>query len=207
MKKTKTGLISSTILATLIAVPSMASAQGYILDSDGQVFKDGSGKCVRDINWKKDSVECGGAKPPAPAPKVVAKPEPVAQPAPVAPVVKAEPVIEIDKPAAFVGFFATGKTELSAEAETKLDAYADYLSQENSKKLVIRGYTDSVGSDKDNLTLSIKRAVAVKNYLKSKGIKTNRMNSVGMGEADPVADNATETGRAENRRVVLEITN
>ncbi|MEQ3690721.1 MAG: OmpA family protein, partial [Flavobacterium sp.] len=67
------------------------------------------------------------------------------------------------------------------------------------------GYTDSKGSDEFNLNLSKERAAAVKNYLSSKGLVVSRFVSVGMGEADPIADNETDAGRAKNRRVEFAI--
>ena len=70
----------------------------------------------------------------------------------------------------------------------------------------IYGYTDSVGSDSYNLTLSGKRADAVKAYLTSKGVASSRLFTQGMGEANPVASNDTDAGRAKNRRVEFAIT-
>jgi len=68
---------------------------------------------------------------------------------------------------------------------------------------VIEGHTDSVGKKAYNQKLSERRAAAVREYLKSEGIATDRMTVEGFGEERPVADNATAEGRAHNRRVVL----
>ena len=68
------------------------------------------------------------------------------------------------------------------------------------------GYTDSKGSDEYNLNLSKQRSAAVMNYLASKGLVSSRFKTVGMGEADPIADNETYAGRAKNRRVEFAIT-
>jgi outer membrane protein OmpA-like peptidoglycan-associated protein len=68
-------------------------------------------------------------------------------------------------------------------------------------RVVITGHTDNVGSQKFNQDLSLKRAQAVKNWLVKKGIKSNRMRTVGRGLNEPVASNETEEGRAENRRM------
>jgi len=70
----------------------------------------------------------------------------------------------------------------------------------------IFGYTDSKGSDEYNLNLSTQRSAAVRNYLASKGLAMSRFKTTGMGEADPIADNETETGRSKNRRVEFAIT-
>jgi OOP family OmpA-OmpF porin len=67
----------------------------------------------------------------------------------------------------------------------------------------VAGHTDSVGTDSYNQGLSERRAQAVVNYLVAKGINASRFKARGYGESEPVADNATDEGRAENRRVEL----
>ena len=71
--------------------------------------------------------------------------------------------------------------------------------------LELQGSTDSVGSDAYNQALGERRAKAVFDYLKSKGINPNRLKMVSFGESKPVASNATDAGRAQNRRVDLVI--
>lgn len=70
------------------------------------------------------------------------------------------------------------------------------------KKIQIEGHTDSNGSDADNMKLSIRRANAVKDYFIRHGIDPSRLEVVGYGELRPMTNNATEEGRAQNRRVV-----
>ena len=70
----------------------------------------------------------------------------------------------------------------------------------------IYGHTDSKGTDEYNLSLSDRRAAAVKAYLVSKGIASSRIHTMGVGEKEPVASNDTDAGRAENRRVEFAIT-
>jgi outer membrane protein OmpA-like peptidoglycan-associated protein len=70
-----------------------------------------------------------------------------------------------------------------------------------SVRVEISGHTDNVGSEQANQTLSLKRAQAVRNWLVQKGIASNRMETVGKGENEPVASNDTVEGRAENRRI------
>jgi len=71
--------------------------------------------------------------------------------------------------------------------------------------LELQGNTDSVGSDAYNMALGKRRADAVFNYLKSKGIEASRLKEASFGEGKPVASNATDAGRAQNRRVDLVI--
>jgi OOP family OmpA-OmpF porin len=68
---------------------------------------------------------------------------------------------------------------------------------------VVEGHTDSVGNDDYNQKLSQRRADAVRKYLVDKGIAGARLTATGLGETQPVADNGTADGRAQNRRVVL----
>jgi outer membrane protein OmpA-like peptidoglycan-associated protein len=72
-------------------------------------------------------------------------------------------------------------------------------------KLRIEGHTDSRGNDEMNKELSQKRALSVKNYLESKGVKAERMDPVGFGEEQPVATNDTPEGRSQNRRVIFHV--
>jgi OOP family OmpA-OmpF porin len=65
----------------------------------------------------------------------------------------------------------------------------------------ISGHTDSVGSDEANQALSLRRAQAVKNWLVQRGVRSDRMMTVGKGEKEPIADNGTAEGRTENRRI------
>ena len=102
--------------------------------------------------------------------------------------------------------FVFDSSNLTAAAKTNLDKLAQVLVNNPDTNISIYGYTDSKGADAYNLSLSERRANAVKAYLSSKGIAGNRMKSVGMGEAEPVATNDTDAGRAENRRVEFAIT-
>jgi len=72
-------------------------------------------------------------------------------------------------------------------------------------KIVIKGYTDSDGSEKYNKNLSFKRANSVKNYLIEKNILASRLEAVGYGELNPIADNNTAEGRQKNRRIEFNI--
>jgi outer membrane protein OmpA-like peptidoglycan-associated protein len=102
--------------------------------------------------------------------------------------------------------FVTGKSELLPAAQDQLDQVAKALKDQGEvKPMVIEGYTDSVGSDTANLKLSKDRADAVRSYLVSKGVPSDKVTSVGKGKASPVASNDTADGRANNRRVEIVI--
>jgi outer membrane protein OmpA-like peptidoglycan-associated protein len=86
-----------------------------------------------------------------------------------------------------------------------LDAGIEALKENPGVSVEVVGYTDSVGTDEYNQGLSERRATAVKDYLASNGVDGTRLTATGRGEANPVADNATADGRAQNRRVELDI--
>ncbi len=104
--------------------------------------------------------------------------------------------------------FKTREATLLPIAQTKLDKVAEALkSQGEDKKIVIEGHTDSQGKDDYNQSLSQRRADAVRSYLVSRGIQPEMIQAVGKGELEPIADNKTAEGRANNRRVEIEIQN
>jgi outer membrane protein OmpA-like peptidoglycan-associated protein len=92
---------------------------------------------------------------------------------------------------------------IRSESKPVLEEVLTLLKGEPGWKLTIEGHTDSTGSDSHNQTLSQQRAEAVKAYLVTGGIGTDRLQTKGFGESKPVADNVTELGRAQNRRVEL----
>ena len=89
------------------------------------------------------------------------------------------------------------------ESKPVLDEVLGVLKGEPGWKLTIEGHTDSTGGDGHNLALSQQRADSVKAYLVAGGIDAGRLLTKGFGAGKPVADNATELGRAQNRRVEL----
>lgn len=102
--------------------------------------------------------------------------------------------------------FAFDKAELSAQAAPRLDKLARFLTQFPERKVLIEGYTDSVGAQAYNLSLSERRAQAVRTALAQRGIDSARIAAHGYGKAHPVADNHSADGRAMNRRVEIVIT-
>jgi outer membrane protein OmpA-like peptidoglycan-associated protein len=102
--------------------------------------------------------------------------------------------------------FEFDSAELHATDKMQLDDLAARLKNANWAIGRVEGHTDSIGSDAYNMALSKRRAEAVVSYLASKGLDRSRATVVGLGESQPVADNATEAGRAQNRRVVIKRT-
>jgi outer membrane protein OmpA-like peptidoglycan-associated protein/tetratricopeptide (TPR) repeat protein len=102
-------------------------------------------------------------------------------------------------------FFDTRQTQLKSESITELDNVVRLMNENQNLKIQISGHTDNVGKPADNLKLSTGRALAVVNYLLTKGVKNERLSFKGFGETKPIADNNTETGRALNRRTELSV--
>jgi outer membrane protein OmpA-like peptidoglycan-associated protein len=103
--------------------------------------------------------------------------------------------------------FDYGKSLLKPEAFTTLDEWVRRLNDNPSTQIKITGYTDNQGSEELNLKLSKARALAVGQYLNSKGIERKRISLEGLGNQKPIESNDTEQGRAKNRRVEIEIIN
>jgi outer membrane protein OmpA-like peptidoglycan-associated protein len=99
--------------------------------------------------------------------------------------------------------FARDSTEPHAPLRATLDRIAAALAEPVQTRIVVIGHTDSMGRELHNLQLSIQRAEAVAEYLRTRGIALARLTADGRGEAEPIADNATEPGRATNRRVEI----
>ena len=98
--------------------------------------------------------------------------------------------------------FKTGKSDLKPAAMAKLDQIAEALKGKD-QPIVVYGYTDNVGTRETNMTLSQNRAQTVRDYIVSKGIPQDVVTAQGKGPDDPVADNASIEGRAQNRRVEI----
>ena len=102
-------------------------------------------------------------------------------------------------------YFETGKATLKSNSYAMLNEIISIMEEYTDYSLRIGGYTDSQGSDATNLRLSQARVDAVKSYLIRNSVKESRIEATGYGEAKPIATNATATGRAQNRRVELEL--
>ena len=97
--------------------------------------------------------------------------------------------------------FETGKATLKPESMAEIEKVADYMKKNPSARFEVQGHTDNQGSDKINDPLSQQRAEAVVKALEGLGVDPFNLRPVGKGSHEPVADNATDEGRAKNRRV------
>jgi OOP family OmpA-OmpF porin len=203
-------------VAMLFATAAMATAAGaQTIDNwrngtSELVWKNGTNElCWRDASWTPATAAkgCDGAivpmaaPAPAPAPAAAPAPAPARPPAPApAPAPVASKVTY-----AADAFFDFDKAVLKPEGKAKLDDLAGKVSGIALEVVIAVGHTDSTGPAGYNQALSNRRAEAVKAYLVSKGIESNRIYTEGKGLTQPVADNATREGRAKNRRVEVEV--
>jgi OOP family OmpA-OmpF porin len=169
--------------------------EAFVGDSRSHMVTDSSGDCVRTSSWSEDKAVVGCGAAPAP--------EPVAEVAPApAPKVVTERVS-----LSAAALFDHDKSVIKPAGAAELDNFAARLgSMASVQSVEVVGHTDSTGSDAYNQDLSMRRANAVKNYLLDKGIDPGIISTSGMGESQPVADNATAEGRAQNRRVEVSFT-
>lgn len=99
--------------------------------------------------------------------------------------------------------FDFGQSTLKPQFYGVLGNLANTLNQFPDTRIQVAGHTDNIGSDASNLKLSQDRANSVRAYLASTGVAQQRMQAVGYGESRPIADNSTDAGRAQNRRVEI----
>jgi len=156
-------------------------ARGCPIDSDGDGVCDGIDQCPATAPGIK--VDPKGCPPPPPAPTFI--PEP-----------KKELVLE-------KVYFDTDKATLKPESSEALDKVAASLKDFPDVKIQVAGHTDNTGSATHNMKLSEARAKAVMDYLIAKGVNPSMLSAKGYGKNEPVADNKTAEGRAQNRRVGL----
>ncbi len=144
---------------------------------------------------------CGEEPPPPPPPRVAAPPPPPPPPPPPAE----------SKRIVLRGInFDFDKSNIKSEFAPVLDEAAQILKDNPNVRVTVEGHTDSIGSDEYNQRLSERRANAVKAYLTSRGIDASRLDAVGKGEREPIADNTKNgkdnpEGRAMNRRAELKV--
>ncbi|KVL35515.1 hypothetical protein WS97_14405 [Burkholderia territorii] len=136
------------------------------------------------------------------------KPQPVAQPAPQAqpqPQPAPQPVQQRQVLLQGDANFATDSAVLTPQARNDLDRFLAVNRGVQFARVAVTGFTDSTGSAAHNRTLSEARARTVVNYLRMNGLQARSFVAEGLGASDPVASNATEEGRAQNRRVEIRL--
>lgn len=101
--------------------------------------------------------------------------------------------------------FDIDSDQLRSETKEDLSEMAETLQEYDDTNILIEGHTDATGSDNYNQSLSEERAASVANYLQSIGVSNNRLITEGYGEEQPIAENETEAGRQQNRRVEVAI--
>lgn len=101
--------------------------------------------------------------------------------------------------------FATDQDQINAGFYPTLNAVATVLRKYNRTLVDVNGHTDSTGDDNYNYRLSERRALSVANYLTSQGNDPRRFSVLGFGETQPIASNSTDSGRAQNRRVEIQL--
>lgn len=195
------GLITSIAAGVLFASSAIAYEGGmanesYVGDSAGKNVMDSSGNCVRTSSWKVEdmTVECG-AEPPAP--EVVETPPP---PPP--------PVVMYEKTTMSTSaLFDFDSDVLKEEGKVALQALGDDIKSKSGKvvDIDIIGHTDSTGPEDYNQGLSERRAQSVADYIIAEGIDASIIDVSGEGESNPIASNDTREGRAENRRVDVNV--
>lgn len=196
------GLITSIAAGVLFASSVIAAEGGmannsYVGDSSGKNVRDSSGDCVRTSSWKVEdmTVECG-AEPPAPEVKAVTPPPPP------------PPVVKYEKTTlSTTALFDFDKSTLKEAGKVSLRDLGDKIKAKGAKVVDIDvvGHTDSTGPDDYNMALSVRRAQAVADYIISEGVDASIIDVSGEGENNPIASNDTREGRAENRRVDVNV--
>ena len=180
------------VLAGVISIAATATSAQKVdnwVNSTGTSWKNGDGTlCWRDSSWTPATAAkgCDGALTAAPA-------------AAASGVSQSKITFQADT------LYDFNKSDLKPEGKATLDKIARDLGKIKLEVIIAVGNTDSVGSDAYNMALGQRRAQSVKAYLVSKGVDGSRIYTESKGKSNPVASNATEEGRAKNRRTDIEV--
>jgi OmpA-OmpF porin, OOP family len=180
------------VFAGVISIAATATSAQNVdnwVNSTGTAWKNGDGAlCWRDNSWTPATAAkgCDGALTAAPA-------------AAASGVSQSKITLQADT------LYDFNKSDLKPEGKATLDKIARDLGKIKLEVIIAVGNTDSVGSDAYNMALGQRRAQSVKAYLVSKGVDGSRIYTESKGKSNPVASNATEEGRAKNRRTDIEV--
>lgn len=198
-----------------VPVPPPAPGSAYWKDANGTIVRSGSGECVRAGFFSKElaTVDCDPSLAPkpaaaAPAPAPVVAPAPAAAaPAPAVAPARIPEVVPAPRTVTFRAdaFFDFDKSAVKPEGQAALRSMINQARGVTIEQVRIEGHTDATGPAKYNIGLAVRRAETVKKFLVQEGIPADKVVAEGVGEAQPVASNATRDGRALNRRVEVEI--
>jgi OOP family OmpA-OmpF porin len=195
-KKKFTYLVAGVLSSALLALGPTHAADGYLVDSDGDVVRSSAGDCWHTSTFTPEMATIVGCDGVTLTPEIM--------------VVEGEPTGLVSTtvvPAA--SMFAFDSAQLTDEGKASLEEYLAAYDVELRPELakayagLIIGYTDSTGEVEYNLDLSLRRAQAVRDYLVETGVSPDKLRVIGRGEADPIAPNTTAEGRAQNRRVEI----
>lgn len=166
-------------------IKAKTSHSAYLQDSRGVVVRNADGHCWRTGYWTPADAlpECEGK---------LAEVRKVAKLAKVA-----RAAYDTD------AFFDFDKSTLKPAGKANLDKLVKDMKGDDVQVIVATGHADSTGSDAYNQALSERRAESVKAYLVTKGVDAEKIVTKGKGEKEPIADNLTEEGRAQNRHVIV----
>ncbi len=213
MTRSNNSLMSRTARLTVVAGiallsvsgSSAAGQAGYATSSDGKIVTSDFGGCVQTDRWNAglSIPECDAALAARLEAERLAAEEQARRAAELAAMqAKADVPNLVRLSDEGKVAFAFDSARLTAQSEQELAAvFAAIGRYDQLASVQVTGHTDSTGPESYNQTLSEKRAAAVRDFLVARGVDAQRVSVRGMGDAQPVANNATRAGRAQNRRV------
>lgn len=199
--KIKNISVMTLLVVALGWAGSVAATTPFVYDSSGTAVRDGAGDCLLNGHGPRDGFNLITCQ--AIVAQVERAPAPVAAPAPE-PMKTPEPLRKVTYSAS--ALFDFDQAALRPEGRKALDQLvADINADVRVERISVVGHTCSIGAEDYNQGLSERRAATVKSYLVSKGISADKIDASGKGESSPIASNATREGRAQNRRVEVEL--
>ena len=207
-----TAIKNTILIFSLTFSLAQADEPGFVLQNSS-VVTDSSKQCVRTAASNPESVPAECSDIPKP---VASQDEPKDEPnsnktfdgcanIQCAPAISADVQTQVGNELISAEIpFMFDRSDLTSQATGKLDSFISAVRQRVSNIISIFGHTDSLGTDPYNDALSERRANRVRDYLLNSGIPGREISVKGMGEGSPIADNNTSSGRAKNRRVVIE---